>query len=147
MGHQIGFHEAGCGFIPLVTRANGDLLFEERSRSGGRDAMPLLFALRLENPVCGSLPHREELGAALLAQLEMSMPHKPTPPALAGKGSVAWRRCGWPLSMLGAAPVALLGQSGVVVDVRSSAWAPLDDSGVGWHTCVPSRWPRQTHRA
>jgi hypothetical protein len=73
MGHQIGLHEAGRGLIPIVKGAYRDLLFEQRSRAGGRDAMPLLLAIRLENPIGGSLPHREELPATLLAQLQMPM--------------------------------------------------------------------------
>ncbi len=73
MGHQISFHEARCAFLPVVKRANGDLLFEERSRSGGRDPVPLLFAIRLENPVCGRRTHREELSPTFFTRLEMSM--------------------------------------------------------------------------
>jgi hypothetical protein len=73
MSHQIGFHEARRGLIPIVKGAHRDLLFEQRSRSGGRDAMPLLSAIRLQNPVRSRRTHREELPPTFFAQLQMSM--------------------------------------------------------------------------
>ena len=146
MGHQVSFKKAWFGFIPILEGANGNLLFQQRSRPSGRDPMPLLLAVRSENPICGRRTHREELHAALLAQVEMSMPQKPTQPVLAGKGSAAWRRCGWLPSTLGAAPVVPLARSGVAVDARWSAWVPQDAPRVGWHTCVHSLSLRQTHR-
>jgi hypothetical protein len=73
MSHQIGFHEARLGLIPIVKSAHRDLLFEERSRSGRRDPMPLLLTKRLEDPIGGRRTHREELGTTFLAQVQVSM--------------------------------------------------------------------------
>jgi hypothetical protein len=45
MSHQIGFHEACFGLIPILEGADRDVFFEQRSRSGGREPMALLFAV------------------------------------------------------------------------------------------------------
>jgi hypothetical protein len=73
MGHQISFHEARGGLIPIVKGAYRDLLFEQRSRSGRRDAMTILLAIWLENPIGGRWTHREKLGTPFLVQMQVPM--------------------------------------------------------------------------
>ncbi len=42
MGHQICFHKAGLGLIPLLEGANGNLLLEQRPCLGSGEAMQTL---------------------------------------------------------------------------------------------------------
>jgi hypothetical protein len=46
MGHKVRLHKAGLGFIPLLERADGNLLLEQRSRARGGETMLTSFALR-----------------------------------------------------------------------------------------------------
>jgi len=74
VGDEISFHETGRGLIPIVEDANGNLLFEQRSRSGGRNPMTLALAVWLKNPISGRRTYREEQAPTFLAQMEMPMP-------------------------------------------------------------------------
>ena len=73
MSDEISFHEPRRGFIPIVEGADGNLLFKQRSRSGGRKSMPLAFAVWLENSISSRWTHREKLVPTVLVQMEMLM--------------------------------------------------------------------------
>jgi hypothetical protein len=45
MSDQVGFQKTWLDVVPLLEGTDGDLLLEQRSRSGCRDSMSLLFAI------------------------------------------------------------------------------------------------------
>jgi len=74
MSHQVRLQKAGLGLIPLLERADGNLLLEQRSRSCGGNATLTQCALRTQEAVRCRCAHRKELAAALLCDVEMLMP-------------------------------------------------------------------------
>jgi hypothetical protein len=74
MSHQIRFHKAGLGLIPLLEGADGNLLLEERSRSSRGETTLTKFALRGQQVIRGCCAHGEQLAAALFCELEVLMP-------------------------------------------------------------------------
>ena len=57
----------------LPKGADRDLLFEHRTRFGGRMAMGMGVTMGLQEAICGSRAHREKLAAVFFAELYMSM--------------------------------------------------------------------------
>src|SRR5205823_8945679 len=73
MSDQIGFQKAGASLIPLLERANRNLLFEQSSRTRGGDAINTSSSLWPQEAICRSGTHREELGAASVGQRELAL--------------------------------------------------------------------------
>ena len=57
----------------LSEGADRDLLFEQGTRFGGRKAMGMGIAMGLQEAICRSRAHREQLAAVFLAELDMPM--------------------------------------------------------------------------
>jgi hypothetical protein len=74
MGNQIGFQKAGLGFIPLLEGTDGDLLFEQGSRTCGGDAMRALSSMRTQEAISRGSAHREELATTSIGQVKVPMP-------------------------------------------------------------------------
>ena len=74
--HQIRLQKARLRFIPVGKRADGDLVFEQGSRSRGRDATRTRFSVRTQEAISGCWTHGEQLLATLLRQMQMPMPLK-----------------------------------------------------------------------
>src|SRR2546427_11796326 len=68
------FQKAGLGLLPLLERADRDLLLEQRSRSCGGDAMQPQFALRGQQAIRCRRAHGKQLASALLCQVEVLIP-------------------------------------------------------------------------
>jgi hypothetical protein len=66
MSHEICFHKAGSGLLPLLEGADRDLLLEQRSRSRGGEAALTLFALRGQQAIGCCCAHGKQLSSALL---------------------------------------------------------------------------------
>src|SRR6266516_5329346 len=74
MGHQIRFQETGPGILPLLERADGDLLFEQRSGLGGAQSTRSRCPVSVQDAIGGGRAHGEQLASVLLAQVQVSMP-------------------------------------------------------------------------
>ena len=57
MGHQICFQKTGPGGIPLLERANGDLLFEQRSGLGGAKPTRSRYPVGVQDAIGGGRAH------------------------------------------------------------------------------------------
>ena len=73
VGHQIDLQKARFGLVPLCEGPDRDLLFEQGTRFGGRKAMGMGVTMGLQEAICGSRAHREQLAAVFLAELDMPM--------------------------------------------------------------------------
>ena len=76
MGHEIHFKKAGLGLIPLLERADRNLLLQERSRSCSGDAAQTQFALGTEEAIRRRCTHGEQLVSTRFCKVEMLMPQK-----------------------------------------------------------------------
>ena len=94
MGDQIGFQEAWSGLIPLFKGANGDLLFEQRPRFGGRMAARERVLVGLQETISGGRAHREEKTSVFLDFPEDAHADPAFQRYWAGTGSSVWRRSG-----------------------------------------------------
>ena len=74
MSDQVGFHEARCGLIPIVTGANRELFLEQCCGSGRRESRSLLLPLRLQDPISCGWTHRKQISTTLFAPGQMSRP-------------------------------------------------------------------------
>ena len=84
---------------------------------GGHTVWMLLSRV-VQEAISGRCAYGEQLGAALLTEVQMPMPRQPLRPGWGGKGPVVWSRSDWPLSRRGAGRVGLL--------VTSRADVPAD---------------------
>jgi hypothetical protein len=66
--------QAGLRLIPVPEGANGDLVFQQGSRSRRGKAARTCFAVRVQEAICRGCTHREEVAPALFAEMEMPMP-------------------------------------------------------------------------
>ncbi len=57
MGHQIRFEKSGLRLLPILERADQDLVFQQGSRSCGGDAARTRFSLRTEEVIGGGCAH------------------------------------------------------------------------------------------
>jgi hypothetical protein len=76
MSYEIRFQKAGLGLIPLLERANRNLLLQQRSRSRSRNAALTKFALRTQEAIRRRCAHGKQLASALPRNVEMLMPQK-----------------------------------------------------------------------
>src|SRR5205085_6430241 len=73
MSHEVCFQKAGLGFLPLLERADGNLLFEQRSCSRRRKAAQRQCALGPEKAIRRCCAHGKQLPSALFRNVEMFM--------------------------------------------------------------------------
>jgi hypothetical protein len=73
MDHQVRFQIAGSGLIPLLERADGNLLLEQGSLLCGGEATLTQATLRTQEAIRRYRTHGKELPAALLRDVEMLM--------------------------------------------------------------------------
>jgi hypothetical protein len=73
MSHEVCFQKAGLGFLPLLERADGNLLFEQRSCSHRREAAQRQCALGPEEAIRRCCAHGKQLPSALFRNVEMFM--------------------------------------------------------------------------
>jgi hypothetical protein len=65
MGEQIRFQKTGLGVLPSNKGANGDLLLEQRSGFGRREAARGGLALRAQELLSSGRTHGKQLAALL----------------------------------------------------------------------------------
>jgi len=73
---QIRLQKAGSGLISLLEGADGNLLLEQRSRSGRGETMPTQPALRGQQAIRSRSAHGKQLTSALLQDVEVFMSHQ-----------------------------------------------------------------------
>ncbi len=71
---ECGFAKAGLGLIPLLERADGNLLLQERSRSGRGETTLTKFALRGQQTIRCRSTHGKQLPSALIRDVKVLMP-------------------------------------------------------------------------
>ena len=74
MGDHIRFQETWLFLVPLLEGANGDLLFEQGSRTRRRQTTLTLCARPTQEAIGGRGTHGEELATASVRQVKVSMP-------------------------------------------------------------------------
>jgi hypothetical protein len=75
-GPQIRLEKARSGLIPLLERADGDLLLEQRSCSRGGEAMLTHFAMRGQQAIGWCCTHAKQVPSALFREVKMLRPQK-----------------------------------------------------------------------
>src|SRR3954447_6710956 len=73
MSHQIGFQKAGMGLIPLLERANGNLLLEQCASARRRKTTLPVCSRSTQKAVCGCGTHKEESAATGVHEVEVSL--------------------------------------------------------------------------
>ncbi len=74
MSHEIRFQKAGLGLLPLLERANRDLLLQQRSRSRGGEAALTHPSLGTQEAISCRCAHGKELASTVLCEVKMLMP-------------------------------------------------------------------------
>jgi hypothetical protein len=74
MSHQVCLQKARLRFIPVLERADRNLLLQQRSCSRGGEAALTQFALGTQEPIRRRWAHGEQLAAALLCEVKVLMP-------------------------------------------------------------------------
>lgn len=76
VGDKVCLQKARLRFIPVLESADRDLVFEEGSCLGSGYPARTALSLGAQEPIRRRCAHREQLAAALLGEVEMSMPHQ-----------------------------------------------------------------------
>jgi len=82
----------GLGPLPLLERANRNLLPQQRSRSRRGVATQIRCELRTQEAIRCGCAHGEQLGSTLLGELEMLIPQQALLSRWGERGSAVWRR-------------------------------------------------------
>ncbi len=88
VGDQICFQKAGLRFIPVLKGTDGNLVFEQGSRSRGGHTMRMLLSRGAEKAISCRGAYGEQLVAVLLCEAQMPMPLQRFNEGGVGRGSV-----------------------------------------------------------